>query len=161
MFNPILHGLWEIRYYVGGHFVPASTLNLYNSANMPPSHQNLISNKNCGLYLSINTKNSPLNGVLLPQSITKIRTSPLKNLQAKKKEKFQILTYKSIIYLKRKLRTCTIQIQQEKVQFFTEKNIFFNFFNFRVMVRPGRKFWTPSFLKFSKKIQEMTLTGPG
>ena len=66
------------------HFVPASTLILYNSANMPPSHQNLISNKNFGLYLSIDTKNSSLNSVLLPQSVAESRTLPLKNFQAKK-----------------------------------------------------------------------------
>ena len=65
------------------------------------------------------------------------------------------------MYLKRKLRTCTIQIQQEKVPFITKKDIFFNFFNFRIMVWPGRKFSTSSFSNFSKQIQEMTLTGPG
>ena len=73
----------------GGHFVPASTLSLYNAANMPPSHQNLISNKNFGLYLSIDTKNSPLNSVLLPQSVAESRTSPLKNFQAKKSRNFK------------------------------------------------------------------------
>ena len=66
--------------------MPASTLSLYNAANMPPSHQNLISNKNFGLYLSIDTKNSPLNSVLLPKSGAESQTLPLKNFKPKKVE---------------------------------------------------------------------------
>ena len=72
------------RYVITWEGVPASNLSLYNSAKMPPSHQNLISNKNFGLYLSTDTKNSPLSCVLLPQSVAKSRTSPLKKFQAQK-----------------------------------------------------------------------------
>ena len=48
-----------------------------------------------------------------------------------KKRKFEILTKTHVIYIKRKLRTCKIQIQVEKVWFVTkklEKNNFQKFF---------------------------------
>ena len=39
------------------------------------------------------------------------------NFSSQKRSKFEILSYKWVMYLKRKLRLCTIQIQQEKVRF--------------------------------------------
>ena len=68
----------------------------------------------------------------------------------KKGQNFKILSYRNNIYLKRKLRTCAIQIHQEKVQFCKE-NFFFDFFDFRVIVEAGRKFSKSCFLMFSKK----------
>ena len=47
------------------------------------------------------------------------------NFPSQKRLKFQILSYRSVIYLKRKLRTCTIIIQPEKVGFLEEKKFFF------------------------------------
>ena len=46
--------------------------------------------------------------------------------------KFKILSYRNVIYLKRKVRSCTIEIQQEKAQCF----------DFRVMIEAGQKFST-------------------
>ena len=78
----------------------------------------------------------------------------------KKGQNFKILSYRNNIYLKRKLRTCAIQIHQEKYNFLEKIIFFFNFFDFRVIVEAGRKFSKSCFLMFSKKIQEMTLPGP-
>ena len=69
----------------------------------------------------------------------------------KKGQNFKIFSYSNNIYLKRKLRTCTIQIHQEKIQFFRENYFFFDFFDFRVIVEAGRKFSKSCFLMFSKK----------
>ena len=44
--------------------------------------------------------------------------------------KFKIFWYMRVIYIKRKLRTCTIQIQKEKVWFFCKKSSFFEIFDF-------------------------------
>ena len=44
--------------------------------------------------------------------------------------KFKIFGYMRVIYIKRKLRTCTIQIQKEKVWLFEKKNFFFEIFDF-------------------------------
>ena len=46
-----------------------------------------------------------------------------------KNEKLKILTKTHVIYLKRKLRTCKMQIQVEKVWFVTKKMELFNFEN--------------------------------
>ena len=43
------------------------------------------------------------------------------NFSSQKWSKFQILSYRSVIYLKRKLRTYTIKIQPEKVRFLAKK----------------------------------------
>ena len=71
-----------------------------------------------------------------------------------KKRKFEILTKTHVIYIKRKLRTCKIQIQVEKVWFVTkklEKNNFQNFFfkGGTLWCRSGRKTFF-RFFKFSK-----------
>ncbi len=42
----------------------------------------------------------------------------------KNRSKFEKFTYTIVICLKMKLRMCTIQIQKEKVWFFSEKNTF-------------------------------------
>ena len=52
------------------------------------------------------------------------------NFSSQKSSKFQILSYKSVMYLKRKLRTCRIQIQVEKVWFFGKKPKFLDFWIF-------------------------------
>ena len=69
---------------------------------------------------------------------------------SKKKSKFQILSYRRDIYLKRKLRTSTIQIQPEKVWIFAKK-IFFSIFPiFATCSRTPWNFWHSFFWKFQK-----------
>ena len=140
--DTLLHG--------GGHFVPASTLSLYNSANMPPSHQNLISNKNFGLYLSIDTKNSPLNSVLLPQSVAKSQTALLKKFQAQKSWNFKFWPTDALYTSKESWEHVQFRFSKKKYNF-VQIFFFFHFFDFRGMVRAGRKFSMSSFSKFSKK----------
>ena len=43
----------------------------------------------------------------------------------KNRSEFENFTYTRVVYLKMKLRMCTIQIQKEKVWFFLEKKFFF------------------------------------
>ena len=56
----------------------------------------------------------------------------------KKKSKLKILSYINVIYLKRKLRTCTIQIQVEKVQIPAKKIFFLIFSIFASFSRPAK-----------------------
>ncbi len=72
------------------------------------------------------------------------------NFSCQKRSKFQILSNISVIYLKRKLRTCTRKIQPEKVRFPAKKIDFFRFFNFFPKARGLQKFLTFNFPKFSK-----------
>ena len=58
-----------------------------------------------------------------------------------------LLSYRSVIYLKRKLRTCTIMIQPEKVGFLEKKEIFFRFFNFSANARGPPKNFDVQFSK--------------
>ena len=69
-----------------------------------------------------------------------------------KKWKFEKLSKTNFIYLKRKLRTCRIQIQVEKVWFVTkilEKNDFQNSFFKGPLMSDGQKTFI-RFFKFSK-----------
>ena len=66
--------------------------------------------------------------------------------------KFQILSYRRVIYLKRKLRTYTKQIQPEKIRIFANQRIFFNFFDFSRHARGPPKNFDVQFSKhFQKK----------
>ena len=59
--------------------------------------------------------------------ITKVGT---KKISSKKSRNFKILSYRNVIYLKRKLRTCTIQIHKQKVQFLKGNHFFLKFLKF-------------------------------
>ena len=61
------------------------------------------------------------------------------------------MSYRSVIYLKRKLRTCTIMIQPEKVGFLEKKRFFFDFLIFQLMLEDPLKILTFNFPKFSNK----------
>ena len=118
---------------------------------MPPSHQNLISNKNFGLYLSIDTKNSPLNSVLLPKSVAESRTSPIKNFQAKKSWNFKFWPTEVLYISKESWEQVQFRFSKKKYNFVQKNIFFFHFFDFRGMVRAGQKFSMSIFSKFSKK----------
>ena len=62
------------------------------------------------------------------------------------------------MYLKRKLRTCTIKIQPEKVIFIQKKIIFFRFFNFLPKAQGPLKIFDAQFPKiFKNKLQKWLL----
>ena len=118
---------------------------------MPPSHQNLISNKNFGLYLSIDTKNSPLNSVLLPKNVAESRTLPLKNFQAKKSRNFKFWPTDALYISKESWEQVQFRFSKKKYNFVQKNIFFFHFFDFRGIIRAVRKFSMSSFSKFSKK----------
>ena len=78
--------------------------------------------------------------------------------------KLKIFWYMRVIYIKRKLRTCTIQIQKEKVWFFPKKKFFLTFSNFFPKGGPFDvkivKNRFSIFQKFQKQNWKMTFTGP-
>ena len=70
------------------------------------------------------------------------------NFLAKKNENFKFFYQTYVIYIKRKLRTCRIHIQEEKVWFIfkkEEKNFFFDFFP---MSAQSKKFFFKFFQNF-------------
>ena len=78
---------------------------------------------------------------------------------SKKRSKFQILGYRSVIYLKRKLRTYTIKIQPEKVRFLAKKVFFFRFFDFLPNARGPPKIFDAQFSDTFKKKSKNGLSG--
>ena len=82
----------------------------------------------------------------------------------KNMSKFKIFWYMRVIYIKRKLRTCTIQIQKEKVWFFPKKKFFLIF---SIFFPKGGPFYVEIvknffsvFQKFWKQNPKMTFMGP-
>ena len=73
--------------------------------------------------------------------------------------KSKIFWYMKVIYIKRKLRTCTIQIQKEKVWFYAKKKDFFQIFNFfskggTLWCQNHQKKFFPFFKNFRNKPQK-------
>ena len=89
--------------------------------------------------------------------MTKVKNE---NFQAKKESNFQILSYRRVMYLKKKLRTCTIQIQPEKIKKIVKNLIFFIFFLFSGHARGPLKVFDIQFFKKNLKNLKMALLGP-
>ena len=69
-------------------------------------------------------------------------------------EKFKIskiLSFNGAMHLKWKLRTCTIQIELEKIGFVSKKDIFFDFFRFPPNARGPPKIFDVYIFQFFEK----------
>ena len=88
-----------------------------------PKAQKWLPSNFFDLWLSIDTKNSTLWAVVLANPAVKRPWRKMK-IFMQKYVKIENFWYMRVIYIKRKLRTCTIQIQREKVWFFPKKKIF-------------------------------------
>ena len=64
---------------------------------------------------------------------------------------FKILSFKGVMHLKRKLRTCTIQIELEKVGFVSKKMKNFKIFRFSPNARGPPKIFNVQFFQFFEK----------
>ena len=98
------------------------------------------------LWLSIDTKNSTLWAVVLANPAVKRPWRKMK-IFMQKYVKIENFWYMRVIYIKRKLRTCTIQIQKEKVWFFPKKDFFLIFSIFfqrgdPLMSKSSKKFFS-------------------
>ena len=64
---------------------------------------------------------------------------------------FKILSFKGVMHLKWKLRTCTIQIELEKVGFISKKTKKFKIFRFSPNARGPPKIFDVNFFQFFEK----------
>ena len=64
---------------------------------------------------------------------------------------FKILSFKGVMHLKWKLRTCTIQIELEKVGFISKKTKNFKIFRFSPNARGPPKIFDVNFFQFFEK----------
>ena len=82
------------------------------------------------------------------------------NFSAKKNENLKFFCKTYVIYIKRKLRTCGIQIQEEKVWFMSKK-LKKNFFSIFFLCQNGQKiFFFSIFSKFSNFFLKNGPRGP-
>ena len=70
----------------------------------------------------------------------------------------KILSFNGVMHLKWKLRTCTIQIELEKIGFISKKKKMI-FFDFRLMLEDPQKFSTSNFFNFLKNKYQNCLSG--
>ena len=108
-----------------------------------PKAQKWLPSNYFDLWLSIDTINSTLWAVVLANPAVKRPWRKMK-IFMQKYVKIENFWYMRVIYIKRKLRTCTIQIQKEKVWFFPKRNFFdiFDFFDVEIFKK--------NFVRFSK-----------
>ena len=123
-----------------------------------PKAQKWLPSNFFDLWLSIDTKNSTLWAVVLANLAVKRPWRKMK-IFMQKYVKIENFWYMRVIYIKRKLRTCTIQIQKEKVWFFTKKKNFFHIFDFfskggTLWCRNCQKKFFPFFKNFKNKTQK-------
>ena len=156
--NPILGGLWNYvtGRRVGGIMAWMDFSHLEAVCRHPKAQKWLPSNF-FDLWLSIDTKNSTLWAVVLANPAVKRPWQKMK-IFMQKYVKIENFWYMRVIYIKRKLRTCTIQIQKEKVWFFPKKKIFFIFSIFfpkgdPLMSKSSKNFF-PFFKNFKNKTQK-------
>ena len=128
-----------------------------------PKAQKWLPSNFFDLWLSIDTKNSILWAVVLANPAVKYDGKKWK-FSCKNMSNFKIFWYMRVIYIKRKLRTCTIQIQREKVWFFPKKKFFLIF---SIFFPKGGPFYVEIvknffsvFQKFWKQNPKMTFMGP-
>ena len=81
-----------------------------------------------------------------------------KDIIKEKSKISKILSFDGEIHLKWKLKTCTIQIQLEKMMFNAKKRNYF-FFDFLLMLKDPQKFSTSNFFNFLKNKLQNWLPG--
>ena len=119
----------------------------------------MISDKYYDLWLSIDTKNSPLSGILLLLQAAELRRSKMKIFKQKKVKISNFELQKRYIPQKKAKNIYNSDSARKSVNFCKKNIFFFNFSDFCDMLENPLKFSTFIFLKVSKKIPKMALLG--
>ena len=116
--------------------------------------QNLISDKYYDLWLSIDTKNSPLSGILLLLQAAELRRSKMKIFKQKKVKISNFELQKRYIPQKKAKNIYNSDSARKSVNF-CKKNAFFSIFLiFATCSRTPWNFWRSFFWKFQKIFQK-------
>ena len=143
----------------GGAIMARIDLRRHRFTQRPPTTLNLLPDKYFDLWLSIDTQNSPLCGILLRLRAVKWRWSKMKIFKRKKVEISNFGLQKCYIPQK-KAENIYNKDSARKSKISCKKNIFFfDFSVFCLMLEDPRKFLTPNFPTFSKKISKNGLSG--
>ena len=121
--------------------------------------QNLISDKYYDLWLSIDTKNSPLSGILLLLQAAELRLSKMKIFKQKKGKISNFELQKRYIPQKKAKNIYNSDSARKSVNFCKKKYFFSIFLIFATCSRTPWNFRRSFFWKFQKKNPKMALLG--
>ena len=120
--------------------------------------QNLISDKYYDLWLSIDTKNSPLSGILLLLQAAELLRSKMKIFKQKKVKISNFELEERYIPQKKAKNIHKLDSARKSVNF-CKKIYFFQFFRFSRHARGPPEIFDIHFLKISNQIPKMALLG--
>ena len=127
--NPIPGGVWNIRYQAGGAIMTRIDLSRHRFTQRPPTTLNLFPDKYFDLWLSIDTKSSPLCGILLRLRAVKWRWSKMKIFK-RKKVKISNFGLQKCYIPQKKAENIYNKDSARKSKISCKKNFFFRFFSF-------------------------------
>ena len=157
-FNPIPPELWNDVITWGGAFCARTDFRLSKLTKRPPSTQNLLSNEYFDLYLSIDTKNSPLYSILMPLQAAEWRRSKLKIFKPKK-VKIENFELQKRYIPQNKAENIYNSVSAQKRKNFCKKKIFLKFFWFSRHARGPPEIFDVQFFKNLKTNPKMALLG--
>ena len=139
----------------GGAIMARIDLSRHRFTRRPPTTLNLFPDKYFDLWLSIDTKNSPLCGILLWLRAVKWRWSKMKIFKRKKVKISNFGLQKCYIPQKKAENIYNKDSARKSKISCKKSNFFFDFGNFCLMLEDPRKFLTLNFPQLSKQILKM------
>ena len=106
---------------------------------------------NLGTFLALKTTWKAILNIFRSLSLVARGRQFSIDIIVEKSKIFKILSFKGVMYLKWKLRTCTIQIELEKVGFISKKTKNFKIFRFSPKARGPPKIFDVKFFQFFEK----------
>ena len=141
--NPILPRLWkDVVTRGGGHYGPPWFFG-FGATKCPKM--------NLGTFLGLKTTWEAILNIFRSLCLVARGRQISIDIIVEKFKIFKILSFKGVMHLKWKLRTCTIQIELEKVGFISKKTKNFKIFRFSPNARGPPKIFDVNFFQFFEK----------
>ena len=140
--NPIRPSLWKDVVTRGSHYAPPCFFS-FGATKSPKL--------NLGTFLALKTTWKAILNIFRSLSLVARGRQFSIDIIVEKFKIFKILSFKGVMHLKWKLRTCTIQIELEKVGFISKKTKNFKIFRFSPKARGPPKIFDVKFFQFFEK----------
>ena len=141
--NPIWPGLWKDVMARGGAIMAPPRFFSFGATKSPKL--------NLGTFLALKTTWKAILNIFRSLSLVTRGREISIDILVEKFKIFKILSFKGVMHLKWKLRTCTIQIELEKVGFISKKTKNFKIFRFSPNARGPPKIFDVNFFQFFEK----------
>ena len=141
--NPILPGLWKDVVTRGGAIMAPPWFFGFGATKSPKL--------NLGTFLGLKTTWEAILNIFRSLCLVARGRQISIDIIVEKFKIFKILSFKGVMHLKWKLRTCTIQIELEKVGFISKKTKNFKIFRFSPNARGPPKIFDVNFFQFFEK----------